>query len=47
VDGGITFNNAKTALEAGATRLVCGAGTIFHKDRSLRENIRILLDEVN
>lgn len=46
VDGGITFKNAKMILGAGAQRLVCGAGTIFHKDRGVEDNIKILLDEV-
>ena len=46
VDGGITFKNAQMILGAGANRLVCGAGTIFHKDRGVEDNIKILLDEV-
>lgn len=46
VDGGITFQNFKQTVHSGANRLVCGAGTIFHKERSLSENLEMLLREL-
>jgi ribulose-phosphate 3-epimerase len=46
VDGGITFENARMVLGAGANRLVCGAGTIFHKERSVGENVMKLMQEI-
>lgn len=42
VDGGVTFSNVLDLGAAGADLLVVGAGTVFHPDRSVVENIQQL-----
>ena len=42
VDGGVTFQNLHALVNAGADALVVGAGTIFHPDQSLEENLALL-----
>jgi ribulose-phosphate 3-epimerase len=38
VDGGVTLMNAKQIIEAGASSLVCGSGTILNSANSSQEN---------
>jgi ribulose-phosphate 3-epimerase len=38
VDGGVTFENAKNLIRAGANSIVCGAGTIFKQQDKVFEN---------
>jgi ribulose-phosphate 3-epimerase len=47
VDGGVTFENAKKLIEAGADSIVCGAGTVFKDQGKVFENtigLRQLVD---
>lgn len=39
LDGGVTFENACTLIEAGADWLVCGSGTVFAPEGTVLENI--------
>lgn len=50
IDGGITFDNAHsivTVAERRPIRLICGAGTIFHKDDNLEQNAAKLLSSLS
>ena len=47
VDGGVTFENAKKLIQAGANSIVCGAGTVFKQQDKVFENtveLRRLVD---
>jgi ribulose-phosphate 3-epimerase len=45
LDGGVTFENARELLEAGANSIVCGAGTVF-SDRSKVFESTVRLNEM-
>ena len=47
VDGGVTFENAKKLIQAGADSIVCGAGTIFKDQDKVFENTLELRREVD
>ena len=44
IDGGVTFENAKSLVENGADILVCGSGTIFNGANDIESNIKSLND---
>lgn len=45
IDGGVTFQNAARLYVENADSLVCGAGTIFNPEKTIRENLK-LMDEI-
>jgi ribulose-phosphate 3-epimerase len=47
LDGGVTFENARELIEAGADSIVCGAGTVFKDMSRIRENTSDLRKLVN
>jgi len=47
LDGGVTFENAKDLLLAGADSIVCGAGTVFKNPTKVYENTAELRELVN
>jgi ribulose-phosphate 3-epimerase len=46
VDGGVTFDNAKSLFENGADIIICGSGTIFSKENSVEININTLKNKI-
>ena len=42
VDGNVSFENAKKMCEAGADIYICGTSSVFCKDASIEENIKIM-----
>lgn len=47
VDGGVTFENAKSISISGADILVCGSGTFFAEGNSTENNIKHLQEKLN
>ena len=47
VDGGVTFNNAKEIYNEGADVLICGSGTFFDPERTVKNNITLLQNILN
>jgi ribulose-phosphate 3-epimerase len=50
IDGGVNFTNAKRIIASGEgrrVRLVCGAGTIFHRDGSMKQNMTRLVESLS
>jgi ribulose-phosphate 3-epimerase len=43
VDGGVVPDNARQIFDAGADKIVCGAGTVFKSGKSINENMKELL----
>ena len=43
IDGGVTFSNHRELLNLGVDTLVCGSGTVFYPDNSVKSNIERLL----
>jgi ribulose-phosphate 3-epimerase len=49
IDGGVTFHNASAIAASGnghKIRLICGAGTIFHKSGTLDQNVTRLFESL-
>lgn len=47
IDGGVTFDNAKSLFQNGADVIVCGSGTIFKKENSIESNIIMLKNKIS
>jgi ribulose-phosphate 3-epimerase len=47
IDGGVTFDNAKSLFQNGANLLICGSGTIFKQENSIEENIITLVNSIS
>jgi ribulose-phosphate 3-epimerase len=46
VDGGVTFENIDRLVSAGASRLVCGAGTVFAPQNGVSTNLQKVREEI-